>query len=475
MDIRKPPTYICCPLIHCQIVEFYAPWCGHCQNLKPAYEKAAKALAGLAKVAAIDCDDEANKPLCGQMGVTGFPTLKIVKPGTKPGRPVVEDYSGARSAKAIVDAVKDKIPNHVKRLQGPTFDTWFNEESNTAKAVVFSEKGTTSPLVKSLAVDFLGSITFAQVKDATTAKKYGISEFPTVLLIPAQGGDPVPYKGDLSRDSLLSFFAQVASPNPDPALPKAKAPKSSKKPKATSSASAKFSRASEAHKSSDFDDFMGSSGTIVLDDDTPTESPIPIVNDQQEPIAIPSILPPIPTVSTSAELEALCLAPKSANCILVLLPTKHNSDSISEAETSVLSGFAEIVDKHKKRQANLIPMFAIPAEVAAATRIRQDLDISPPERLEVVALNMKRGWWRHYASQTFEVLELEDFVDAIKLGEGTKQKLPSNFGGSSEDESKPDAKDDFSIVGDETSESEATDILSEVQPQKTAASRHEEL
>lgn len=47
------------------MVEFFAPWCGHCQQLAPEYEKAAKELkAGeRAKLGAVDCDVE--KDLCG--------------------------------------------------------------------------------------------------------------------------------------------------------------------------------------------------------------------------------------------------------------------------------------------------------------------------------------------------------------------------------------------------------------------------
>ncbi len=35
------------------------------------------ALQGIATVAAVDCDDQSNQPLCGEYNVQGFPTLKV--------------------------------------------------------------------------------------------------------------------------------------------------------------------------------------------------------------------------------------------------------------------------------------------------------------------------------------------------------------------------------------------------------------
>ncbi|PKA66777.1 Protein disulfide-isomerase [Apostasia shenzhenica] len=87
------------------VVEFYAPWCGHCKRLEPEYEKAASILNKhdtpivLAKV---DANDEINKDLASQYEVKGFPTLKILRNGGKS----IQDYKGPREADGIVEYLK---------------------------------------------------------------------------------------------------------------------------------------------------------------------------------------------------------------------------------------------------------------------------------------------------------------------------------------------------------------------------------
>jgi len=86
------------------MVEFYAPWCGHCKRLKPEYEIAAtrlKANDPPLYVAKVDCTT--NYDLCQKQEVTGYPTIKIFTDGEP------DKYSGGHTADAIVSKMLHEI------------------------------------------------------------------------------------------------------------------------------------------------------------------------------------------------------------------------------------------------------------------------------------------------------------------------------------------------------------------------------
>ncbi|KKY21736.1 putative pdi related protein a [Phaeomoniella chlamydospora] len=410
---------------HTSIVEFYAPWCGHCQNLKPAYEKAAKNLAGLAKVAAVNCDDESNKAFCGNMGVQGFPTLKIVRPTSKSGKPVVEDYQGARTAKAIVDTIVDKIPNHVKRVKDSDLDEWLAQGSDTAKAILFTEKGTTSALLRALAVDFLSSISFAQIRNKETAavEKFSITSFPTLLLLPGGDKEALVYQGEMKKDELVAFLKQVAEPNPDPAPKKTKASKKPKPAKSSSSASSRFSKASASHQSSEASEAAASATKMTVEDPAQTEFPDPLV-ETEKPLQVPLTPPPLQELVTANDLAISCLGEKTGTCVLLLLPPVSESEGLlSESASTAYASLSELAEKHHKRNAHLFPIYSVPESNEASATLKKALDISGSD-VKVIAVNARRGWWRSYTSEDLSVSSLESWIDSIRLGEGEKEKLP---------------------------------------------------
>ena len=247
------------------LVEFYAPWCGHCKNLAPEYEKAAKALKGIVNIGAVDMTQ--HSAVGEPYKISGFPTLKFFGDNKK--SPI--DYDAGRTVKDIISfVIKQADAIAQKRLSGksePKKEEPKQQEPKKkpeAKAeqpsepeeelvvdesnvIILTDKNfdstvlasdelfyvefyapwcnhciTLKPVWAEAATQLKGKVKFGKI-DSTVEKlitaRFLINSFPTIKIFEPGNATPIDYNGERDVESLVeSGTKRLESLPPAPKL-----------------------------------------------------------------------------------------------------------------------------------------------------------------------------------------------------------------------------------------------------------------
>ena len=166
-------------------IMFYAPWCGHCKQIHPVFEKLGKAVKDVVRIGAVNADQ--HREIGSQYGIQGFPTIKYWRMGDKKSGP--QDYQQARTLKALQTAALAEVNSKAVVTVKAVADVDKRIEASPTKtvAVLISNKNKVPPMFAVMAASpQLATMPFlfvSQEKAKAVVDALGVSTFPTVALV----------------------------------------------------------------------------------------------------------------------------------------------------------------------------------------------------------------------------------------------------------------------------------------------------
>jgi len=183
------------------LVEFYAPWCGHCKALAPEYEKAAKELESNEDVKLVKVDATIHSDLAQQFEVGGYPTLKFFKNGDKGGM----EYGGGRTADEIVSWINKKSGPPAINIEGADAAKAALEANDVIVATFAAD---TSVFIS--VADSYDDVTFATLDEAA-AKELSV-EADQISIFKKFDDGRANYEGEANKDDILAFIKLESLP-----------------------------------------------------------------------------------------------------------------------------------------------------------------------------------------------------------------------------------------------------------------------
>jgi len=188
------------------LVEFYAPWCGHCKALAPEYAKAAGILAekdSPIKLAKVDATEEGA--VAEKFEVRGYPTLKFFKNGK------ATEYGGGRTADTIVSWVEKKTGPPAKSLASLDEAKEFLAGKSVAIVGFFDDETTDGAKAFLAVADTMDDVPFAITAAADVRAEYKVEGEAAVLIKDFDEGRADLAEG-LTEEAIAAFVSSESLP-----------------------------------------------------------------------------------------------------------------------------------------------------------------------------------------------------------------------------------------------------------------------
>lgn len=157
-------------------IKFYAPWCHHCQAMAPNWVQLAKEMQGKLNVGEVNC--EANKRLCKDAHLRGYPTILFFRGGER------VEYDGLRGIGDFVHYAEKavELSNGVQEVDAASLEAL--EAKEEVIFIYFYDHATTSEdfmALERLPLSLIGKAKLVKTNDPKLYDRYKITTWPRLL------------------------------------------------------------------------------------------------------------------------------------------------------------------------------------------------------------------------------------------------------------------------------------------------------
>ncbi|KAL8059851.1 hypothetical protein ABFX02_03G113800 [Erythranthe guttata] len=190
------------------LVDFYAPWCGHCKRLAPELDKAAPILAGLnppVVVAKVDADK--YRKIGSEHDIDGYPTLKVFMHG------VPTEYNGPRKADLLIQFLTKFVAPAVTNLNSDSAIKSFIESAGV-NFPVFIGFGLNESMISNMAAKYKKKAWFSVANDFSEdiMSLYDFDKVPALAAIHPAYNEQSIFYGPFEEKFLEDYIKQSLIP-----------------------------------------------------------------------------------------------------------------------------------------------------------------------------------------------------------------------------------------------------------------------